>query len=130
MLVTRREDSPCELTLEFSAPQSPSDTSASTASSTTPSSPTKSQKIPLKLRTRDAILQDLYKATSAREVEPSQEDVRFQQELNEELFSINELRKRNDAIWKEMKREEAMMKAAMSGLEVEKKPTGRRKASA
>lgn len=56
--------------------------------------------------------------------------MRQQQELNEELHTINELRKKNEVIWKEMQRERALMKAAMSGLEVEKKPTGRRRASA
>jgi hypothetical protein len=105
--------------------------SFSSASSThAPSSSNKTQKIPLKLRTRDEILSDLFKATSAQEVEASQEDVRQQQELNEELYTINELRKKNEVIWKEMQRERALMKAAMSGLEVEKKPTGRRRASA
>jgi hypothetical protein len=124
MLVTRSETSPCEMTLEFSS-SSQADSSAST-----PSKPSNTQKIPLKLRTRDEILSDLFRLTSAKEVEPSQEDVRQQQELNEELYAINELRKKNEVIWKEMQRERAMMKAAMGGLEVDKKPTGRRKASA
>lgn len=51
----------------------------------------------------------------------------MQQELNEELYAINELRKKNAVILAEIKREQAMMKAAMSGVEVEKKPTGRRR---
>lgn len=123
MLVTRRDDSPCEMTLEFSSPATPGSPSPSS-----PSSP-KTQKIPVKLRDRDSILSDLYKATSAQEVPATPEDVRQQQELNEELYAINELRKKNQVIWKEMQRERALMKAAMSGLEVEKKP-GRRRASA
>jgi len=93
-------------------------------------SSSQSQKIPLKLRTRDEILSDLYQASSAKEVKTSQEDVRQQQELNEELYAINELRKKNEVIWKEIQKERKLMKAAMSGLEVDKKPTGRRRASA
>lgn len=55
--------------------------------------------------------------------------MRLQQEMNEELYAINELRKKNAVILAEIKREQAMMKAAMSGVEVEKKPGRRRPTS-
>lgn len=126
MLVTRREDSPCEMTVHFASPAAPT-------SSTTPTTPTvseKTQKIPLSLRDRDSILGDLYKLTSAQPLEASPQDVRAQQELNEELYAINELRKTNAVIWKEMQREREILKAAMSGLESEKTGGRRGKTSA
>jgi uncharacterized small protein (DUF1192 family) len=48
--------------------------------------------------------------------------------LNEELYQINELKKKNAVIWAEMQREKAMLKAAMSQIDGEKKGGRRKKA--
>lgn len=66
--------------------------------------------------------------TKAKKVEPTPAETRQLNELNEELFAINELRKKNEIVWEEMQREKAILKQAMGNLGNDEPKRGRRRA--